>query len=95
MIHLAAFPSWLIIVIVVMMVSQFRFMAARRRRDLPDDVRDRLRNRLGGVDERRFEEALNQRDQVIEDLQRRLSEMESRLDFSERLLAEKSQGVSK
>jgi uncharacterized protein (DUF3084 family) len=34
-----------------------------------------------------MEDALLERDEVIEDLQRRLSEMESRLDFTERMLA--------
>jgi len=34
--------------------------------------------------------ALGERDAVIEDLQRRLSELESRLDFTERLLVERN-----
>ena len=36
----------------------------------------------------RLESALGERDMVIEDLQHRLSELESRLDFTERLLSE-------
>jgi len=35
----------------------------------------------------RLESALGERDTVIEDLQNRLSELESRLDFTERLLS--------
>lgn len=35
----------------------------------------------------RLEQAIGERDLVIEDLQHRLSEMESRLDFTERLLS--------
>jgi len=38
----------------------------------------------------RLDAALTERDGVIEDLQHRLSEMESRLDFAERLLTERS-----
>jgi hypothetical protein len=51
------------------------------------------RNGLGGVgqaDVERLENAISERDGVIDDLQRRLSEMESRLDFAERLITEKS-----
>lgn len=39
----------------------------------------------------RLERAIGDRDLVIEDLQHRLSEMESRLDFTERLLSERTQ----
>ena len=52
------------------------------------------RERLGGKKARlkknevaRLESALGERDMVIEDLQHRLSELESRLDFTERLLS--------
>lgn len=81
----AGFPTWLIVVFVVMFVSQARFFARYRGpRSLSKS------DRKDGLDARQIEEALGQRDQVIEDLQRRLSEMESRLDFTERLLSEKS-----
>ena len=53
------------------------------------------RERVGGKKARlkknevaRLESALGERDMVIEDLQHRLSELESRLDFTERLLSE-------
>ncbi len=38
----------------------------------------------------RLDAAVSQRDVVIEDLQQRLSEMESRLDFTERMIASRS-----
>ena len=38
----------------------------------------------------RLDAAVAERDAVVEELQRRLSEMESRLDFAERLLTERS-----
>jgi hypothetical protein len=38
----------------------------------------------------RLEAAIGQRDVVIEDLQQRLSELESRLDFTERMIAARS-----
>ena len=54
---------------------------------------DSSSKRLSGKHGRRaaaeLEAALEQRDLVIEDLQRRIGELESRLDFTERLLTEK------
>jgi hypothetical protein len=44
---------------------------------------------MGQEEAKRLDAAIAERDVVIEDLQRRLSEMESRLDFTERLLAER------
>jgi hypothetical protein len=52
--------------------------------------RGRLFRQMEGQEDARLDSALAERDMVIEDLQRRLSEMESRLDFTERLLAERS-----
>ena len=46
---------------------------------------------FGRQEVERLEAAMAQRDMVIEDLQQRLSEMESRLDFTERLIASKSE----
>jgi hypothetical protein len=51
---------------------------------------DRLDGPRGKRAQRALDEALAERDQVIDDLQRRLTEMESRLDFTERMLAERS-----
>jgi hypothetical protein len=48
------------------------------------------KNRLKRGELTRLEAALEERDTVIEDLQHRLSEMESRLDFTERLLSERA-----
>jgi hypothetical protein len=45
----------------------------------------------GGREEiRRLEGSLAERDLMLEDLQHRMSELESRLDFTERLLAERN-----
>lgn len=88
MIHVAAFPVWLMVVLAFMFMGQMRFIARRGRMDRfgPYDRKGRVR----GIDSEKLEAALGERDQVIEDLQRRISEMESRLDFTERLLSEKS-----
>lgn len=51
-----------------------------------------LRMGAGRRQSRRLEAALAERDAVIEDLQHRLSELESRLDFAERLVANHSGG---
>jgi len=45
---------------------------------------------LRGPEVQRLEAALGERDQVIEDLQRRLGEVEERVDFAERMLASRS-----
>jgi hypothetical protein len=50
----------------------------------------RVRGRGGSAEAERLEAALAERDTVIEDLQRRLSELESRLDFTERQLTSNS-----
>jgi Tfp pilus assembly protein PilO len=86
MITLAAWPSWMTFVLVLVMVGPVMRMIFGSR------LRSRLRGRYGLEDASagRLESALAERDVVIEDLQRRLSEMESRLDFTERLLAERS-----
>lgn len=47
------------------------------------------KSRIKQTDVARLEAAIDDRDLVIEDLQHRLSEMESRLDFTERLLSER------
>jgi len=83
----AAFPSWLIIVFAFMLFGQ----AMRGYRGRRWGGRWKYEPLAGaGQDEvKRIDAAIAERDMVIEDLQRRLSEMESRLDFTERLLAER------
>ena len=86
MITFGAWPGWMTFILVMVMVGPVMRMIFGSR------LRSRLRGRYG-LDEAsggRLESALAERDVVIEDLQRRLSEMESRLDFTERLLAERS-----
>jgi hypothetical protein len=51
----------------------------------------RVRGRGSSAEAERLEAALAERDTVIEDLQRRLSELESRLDFTERRLVERNE----
>ena len=77
-------PKWIVLIIVLsaigpMMRMIFGEHASSRRKG---GHRAREENE-------RLDAALAERDVVIEDLQRRLNELESRLDFTERLLAER------
>jgi hypothetical protein len=89
----AAFPSWIIIVLA------FAFLGPAMR-GIFGGYRPRRWERfqaLGGPGQeevKRLDAAIAERDVVIEDLQRRLSEMESRLDFTERMLARPSGGAA-
>jgi len=81
----AAIPSWVIIVVVfsamgpmMRMIFGEHYSSYRRRKRL---------DKSGTEEVARLDAALAERDTVIEDLQHRLSEMESRLDFTERMLA--------
>lgn len=81
----AAIPGWVIVVVVfsamgpmMRMIFGEHYVSARRRKRFA---------KSGAEDLARLDAALAERDTVIEDLQRRLSEMESRLDFTERMLA--------
>ena len=86
----AAWPSWMIFIFVMaFMGPAMRYMFGSRSRGLVGRW-DRT-DRLGRQDIERLDAALAERDAVIEDLQHRLSEMESRLDFTERLIAQKSE----
>lgn len=83
---LAGFPSWLVWIFGFMFLSSaMRHMFGGGRVRPP-----RKWEQFGRQEAERFEAALTQRDVVIEDLQQRLSEMESRLDFTERLIASRS-----
>jgi hypothetical protein len=78
---------WVIIIFALMWIGpMMRWMFGQG-----DDARRRIRGRRGRNGELQLDEALETRDQVIEDLQHRISELESRLDFTERLLAEKKE----
>ena len=87
----AAFPSWIIILFAFMLFGQTmrRIFGYRGRRWGGGRWKYEPLAGAGQEDVKRLDAALSERDMVIEDLQRRLSEMESRLDFTERLLAER------
>ena len=85
----AALPSWMVFFLIMMFGGSMMRMIFGGRASW--GRRDRLER--GGSTRREIanlEQALADRDLVLEDLQRRLSEMESRLDFTERLLTEKA-----
>ena len=77
------FPFWIFILFAIFWVGpMMRWMFGQG-----DRARNRIRDKHGRKNEAELENALEQRDQVIEDLQHRVSELESRLDFTERMLA--------
>ena len=81
-------PSWILVVfLLAWMGPMMRWILGSER--TPKRLRPRDRKEF----DTRLEDALASRDQVIEDLQQRISELESRLDFTERLLAERSQAA--
>lgn len=83
----AAWPSWMIFIFAMaFMGPAMRYMFGREH-----GARWEGKGRLQKRDAERLDAALAERDAVIEDLQHRLSEMESRLDFTERLIAQKSE----
>ncbi len=87
MTHFAAIPNWMIFVFVMaFMGPAMRYMFGR---EAPFWLGGKWegKGRLQKRDAERLDAALAERDAVIEDLQHRLSEMESRLDFTERLIA--------
>ncbi|HEY9384601.1 MAG TPA: hypothetical protein VIP80_13910 [Gemmatimonadales bacterium] len=82
---LASIPNWVFLIVVfsaigpmMRMIFGEHYTAGRRRKRF---------DKSGTEEVARLDAALAERDTVIEDLQRRLSEMESRLDFTERMLA--------
>ncbi|MGH7562057.1 MAG: hypothetical protein ACRENB_13685 [Gemmatimonadales bacterium] len=88
MVHLADMPFWLVMIIVFSVVGPMMRFASREGRYWGRHAGRRV---LADQEVARMEAALAERDQVIEDLQRRIGEMEERLDFTERLLASRSQ----
>jgi hypothetical protein len=81
-------PSWMIFVLIVMFMGPMMRMMFRGK---PNPWSKYERMESGSREEiRRLEGSLAERDLMLEDLQQRMSELESRLDFTERLLAERS-----
>ena len=77
----AGWPAWVLVIMAFSMMGPLMRMLFGE----PAGGRKRLRGR--SEEFARLDSALAERDAVIEDLQQRLSELESRLDFTERLLA--------
>ncbi len=87
MTSLAAFPSWMVLIFAFMFIGPtMRLIFGGGRVRAPKKW-----EQFGRQEVERLEAAMTQRDVVIEDLQQRLSEMESRLDFTERLIASRSE----
>ncbi len=82
----AQFPSWMMFVLIMMFMGpMMRMMFGGRG---PWGKHGRVEG--AGRDEiKRLEGALAERDAMLDDLQQRMSELESRLDFTERLLTER------
>ena len=77
------FPAWIFVLFAIFWVGpMMRWIFGQG-----NTARNRIRDKHGRKTEAELENALEQRDQVIEDLQQRVSELESRLDFTERMLA--------
>ncbi len=77
------FPSWIFILFALFWIGpMMRWIFGQG-----DHAGKRIRDKHGRKAGAELEAALEQRDQVIEDLQHRISELESRLDFTERMLA--------
>jgi hypothetical protein len=79
----AEFPWWMIFVFFGMFMAAKGAVRGGRR---PERLGGRARDEI-----KRLEETVANRDAVIDDLQHRMSELESRLDFTERLLSEKTE----
>ena len=80
-------PSWMIFVLIVMFMGPMMRMmfGGRGGWGKPDRLEGGARTEL-----KRLENTLAERDLMLDDLQHRMSELESRLDFTERLLAERN-----
>ena len=78
-------PGWMVAVFGFMLFSQVMRAVFGGGR-----ARSRKWGQLDQQEIGRLDAAINQRDVVIEDLQQRLSELESRLDFTERMIAARS-----
>ena len=80
-------PSWMIFVLIVMFMGPMMRMmfGGRAGWGKPDRFEGGAKAEL-----KRLENTLAERDLMLEDLQHRMSELESRLDFTERLLSERN-----
>jgi hypothetical protein len=81
-------PGWvagMFAFMIVMQVMRAVFGRARSRVQIP-----RRWELFDRQEVERLDAAISQRDDVIEDLQQRLSELESRADFAERMIANRS-----
>jgi hypothetical protein len=79
------FPAWIFILFAIFWIGpMMRWMFGQG-----ENARKRIHGKQGRKSEANLDAALEQRDQVIEDLQQRISELESRLDFTERMIATK------
>ena len=87
----AGWPSWWVVIFAMMFMGPMMRMMFGKEHGVWIGGRWRGTPRLQKRDAERLDAALAERDAVIEDLQHRLSEMESRLDFTERLIAQKSE----
>jgi len=87
----AQFPSWMMFVLIVMFMGpmmRMMFGAKRGRWGRFEGLESGSREEI-----RRLEGVVANRDVMLDDLQQRMSELESRLDFTERLLAERQHSV--
>lgn len=83
----AQFPSWMMFVLFFMFMGpmmRMMFGAKRGRWGRFEGLESGSREEL-----RRLEGVVADRDVMLDDLQQRMSELESRLDFTERLLSER------
>jgi hypothetical protein len=84
----AQFPSWMMFVLIMMFMGPMMRLMFGGGRSKQDRLDGSSRNEI-----KRLENTLAERDGMLEDLQHRMSELESRLDFTERLLAERKDPV--
>jgi len=82
----AQFPSWMMFVLIMMFMGPMMRMMFGGRGSWGKHGRV---EGAGRAEIKRLEGALAERDAMLDDLQHRMSELESRLDFTERLLAER------
>ena len=80
----AEFPFWMIFVLFGMMMAAKGVFGPHRRSERLGKTQDEIK---------RLEDTLANRDAMLDDLQHRMSELESRLDFTERMLAEKAEAA--